>query len=333
MNIGLLFRFGIIIQFLVCASCYTGRINISVLEPATITIPAAIKRVSLFPGAGIPDPIGTIDSISEIPLEPDYDYNRLKRGYMDGVFATMSESPRFLKVVKADTIYEYLLSTGYISWEELNSICTRDTTDAVLVLKKAVSRDLLQRYEIPGIPCGILYQMINQTKWSFFQPFLQKEFGNMLFTDTIVFDFGNVDCFAPFILRDIPDVIYESFHNTGSRMGLQISPSWHDSISRIYFTGPGKELHYAAQLAVNNQWNQASVIWNRLSESDNRRLASHASFNMALAWERDDELDQALLWISYSDSLFSSGKTLVYKKALENRLKNRAILNQQMTGN
>ena len=116
--------------------------------------------------------------------------------------------------------------------------------------------------------------MVNQTKWSFYQPFLQKEFGNILFTDTIVFDYGNEDCFAPFIVRDIPDVIYESFQNTGSRMGLQISPSWHDSISRIYFTGPGKELHYAAQLAVNNQWNQASVIWNRLSESDNRRLAS-----------------------------------------------------------
>ena len=121
MKIGLLFRFGIIFQFLVCVSCYTGRINISVLEPATITIPASIKRVSLFPGAGIPDPIGTVDSISEIPLEPDYDYNRLKRGYMDGVYTTMSESPRFQKVVKADTVYEYLLSTGYISWEELSS--------------------------------------------------------------------------------------------------------------------------------------------------------------------------------------------------------------------
>jgi len=333
MKISLLFRIGTIIQLLICAACYTGRISISVLEPARVTIPASIKRVSLFPGAGIPDPPGSIDSISEIPLEADYDYNRLKRGYMDGVFVTMSESPRFQKVVKADTVYEWLLSSGHISWEELSQICTTDTTDAVLILKKAVSHDMLQRYDIPGIPCGILYQMINQTKWSFYQPFIQKEYGNILLTDTIIFDYGNEDCFSPFILEDIPDVLYESFFSTGSRMGLQISPAWHDSIPRIYFLGPGKELHYAAQLAINNQWNQAAVIWNTLSESDNRRLASHASFNMALAWERDDELDQALLWISYSDSLFSSGKTLVYKKILENRLKNRDLLNQQMTGN
>ena len=87
----------------------------------------------------------SIDSISEIPLEPDYDYNRLKRGYMEGIYPVMSDSPRFQKVVKADTVYEFLLSTGQISWDELRQICTRDSTDAVLILKKAVSHDLLAK--------------------------------------------------------------------------------------------------------------------------------------------------------------------------------------------
>jgi hypothetical protein len=116
-------------------------------------------------------------------------------------------------------------------------------------------------------------------------------------------------------------------------MGLQISPAWHDSIPRTFFTGPGRELGYASQLVMKNQWDQAAVIWNRLSENPNKRLASHASFNMALAWERDDELDQAMLWISYSDSLMSSGNTLIYKKIIEDRLKNRKILDLQMKGN
>jgi hypothetical protein len=54
---------------------------------------------------------------------------------------------------------------------------------------------------------------------------------------------------------------------------------------------------------------------------------------MALAWERDDELNQAMLWINYSDSLLSTGKTLIYKNLIETRLKKRDILNQQLTGN
>jgi hypothetical protein len=54
---------------------------------------------------------------------------------------------------------------------------------------------------------------------------------------------------------------------------------------------------------------------------------------MALAWERDDELNQAMLWINYSDSLLSTGKTLIYKNLIETRLKKRDILNQQMMGN
>lgn len=333
MKISLLFRFGIIIQLLVCAACYTGRINISILEPATITIPASIKRISLFPGAGIPDPPGIIDSISEIALAPDYDYNHLKRGYMEGIYLVMAASPRFQKVVQADTIYEFLLSTGQISWDELRQICLRDSTDAVMILKKAVSHDLLQRYDIPGIPCGILYQVINQTKWTFYQPFLEEEYGNIIFCDTTVFDQGNEDCFSPYIIENAPGLLYESFLNTGFKMGLLISPTWHDSITRIYFSGPGEELRYASQLAINNQWNQAAVIWNTLTENNNRRLASHAAFNMALAWERDDELNQAMLWINYSDSLLSTGKTLIYKNLIETRLKKRDILNQQMTGN
>jgi len=333
MKAGLLNWIAFLFTVLVLSACSIGRITISVLEPAMIAIPSEISRVSLFPGAGIPDPPGVIDSISKIQLDPENNYNRLKRGYVEGIYESLSASPRFKKIVKSDTTYEFLLSTGQISWDELRALCRSDSTDAVLILKRAVSYDLLQMYTAPGIPCGITYQMINRTKWSFFQPFLHQESGNMVFSDTIVFDQGKVDCFSPYKMEHIPDLLYESFFNTGLRIGRWISPSWRDSIPRIFFTGPGNDLRSAARLAMNDQWHQAAAIWNRLAEGNKKKIVSHASFNLALAWERDDELDQALLWIRYADSLYSSGSSISYRKILEDRVKSRDLLDQQMKGN
>jgi hypothetical protein len=319
--------------FLAYASCSTGRIGISVLEPARIVIPASVSKVSIFPGAGIPDLPGVIDSIHCIDLDPGYNYNRIKRGYVEGIYRTMSGSPRFQKVVPADTLYEDLLMTGQVSWEELRQLCNQDSTDGVLILRKAVSRDTLVRYSFPGLSCGIIYRMINHTQWTFFQPFTEKESLDLAFTDTIIFDQTDENCDPYFALQRTGDILYDAFYHTGARMGEEISPTWHDDISRILFTGPGNSLRRAFEFAMNGQWNEAGEIWNVMAEGRNRRLASHASFNIAVAWEKDDDLDQAILWISHADSLFTSGKTLAYKKILDARLHKRDLLDQQMNRN
>jgi hypothetical protein len=318
---------------LAMASCSTSRIGISVLEPARITIPASIRKVSLFPGAGIPGQPGEIDSINNIGLDPGYDYNRIKRGYMEGLYEILSVSPRFPKVVPADTAYEHLLASGMISQDELRELCSHDSTDAVLILKYAASQDTLVRYSFPGLGCGIVYRIINHTEWVFFQPFLENEYLNIPLTDTSIVDVTDENCDPFFTLQNTGDILYDAFYHTGTRMGEQISPTWHDDIPRNLFVGPGSQLRKAFLYVLKDQWNEAAEIWNALAEGRNRKLASHASFNIALAWEKDDDLDQAVLWISHADSLLSSGKTLTYKKLIEERLKNRLILDQQIQGN
>jgi hypothetical protein len=322
--------YSLICLVLAVASCSTGRICISVLEPAKITIPASIRKVSLFPGAGIPDLPGVLDSINNIELDPGYNYNRIKRGYMEGLYEILSASPRFPKVVPEDTAYEEMMASGVISWDELKQLCNHDSTDAVLILKFAVSQDTLVRYGFPGLTCGIVYRVINHTKWTFFQPMLQNEYLDIPFSDTSIFDVIDENCDPFFALPNTGDILYDAFYHTGVKMGEQISPIWHNDIPRILFVGPGNQLRKAFRYVLKDQWNEAAEIWNVMAEGRNRRLASHASFNIALAWEKDDDLDQAVLWVSHADSLLSSGKTMAYKKILENRLKKRALLDQQM---
>jgi hypothetical protein len=143
----------------------------------------------------------------------------------------------------------------------------------------------------------------------------------------------DVSCGRMTPLRNITGILYDACILTGTRLGEQICPRWQDDIPRIIFKGPGKSLKQAYFLASHSQWNQAAVIWNDLSNSLNRKVASRASFNLALAWERDDVLDQSMEWVQYADSLLSTENTKVYIKILEQRIRFKEELDKQMAGN
>ena len=78
---------------------------------------------------------------------------------MEGVYEIMSASPRFKKVILSDSSFENLLTTGVLTWDQLRQVCTHDSTEAVLLLKKAVSMDTV--YYIDNT---LQYRIINITK-------------------------------------------------------------------------------------------------------------------------------------------------------------------------
>jgi hypothetical protein len=323
-------NFRIPLLFFLFTACSTARITISVLQPAEISIPLSIQKVSLFPGAGIPNPRGKFDSIEHAKLKPDYDYNRIKRGYMEGVYVIIQQSPRFKRVVLTDTSYENLISEGVVSWDELRQICIHDSTDAILLLKKAVTRDILDYFNEEEF-CGLRYNLVSHTKWCFYDPFSLVASDDFIFTD-----FNNYeqerDCRQLPPVKNITGILYDACVLTGNRLGEQICPRWRDDIQRIIYSGPGKSLKQAYFLANHSQWNQAAVIWNDLSNSPKRKRACRASFNLALTWERDDDLKQAKEWALYADSLSGTPRTKAYLKILEQRIQFKAELDNQMTG-
>jgi hypothetical protein len=324
-------KFRLLFPLFVFSACSIARLNITVLQPAKVSIPSTISKVSLFPGAGIPGLPGKYDSIDQVRLIPGYNYNKIKRGYMEGVYEIIRQSPRFNRVVLTDTSYEHLLSEGIISWDQLRQICVHDSTDAVLLLKKAVTHDILEYFSEEEY-CGLHYDLVSHTKWCFYQPFL------LLASDDLVFtDFNNYEqqfsCGHMDPVENLNGILYDACILTGNRVGEQICPGWVDDIQRIIFTGPGKSLKQAYFLASHSQWSQAASIWNDLANGPNRNQASRASFNLALAWERDDSLYQAGEWAKYADSLRSTPRTRAYIEILKQRISFKAELDSQMIGN
>lgn len=309
------------------AGCSSSRVVFSVLEPAEISVPPEIKRISLFPGGGIPQPVGAFDSLNDVRLDPGYNYNRIKRGYMEGVYSVLSTSLRYERVMLSDTQNISLIESGMIGWADLSRICTHDSTQAILLLKRAVTHDL-------SLPqnCGALFVFVNNTKWTLYQPFQQSILENIALNDTNVFQVSDVNCGTDISDEDLAGMLYDAVNATGLEIGQRLCPTWREDVPRSLFSGPETEMHLAAMNALNNDWNAAATIWNRLVEEGDQKLASHASFNLAVAWERDDDLDQAWNWVSYADSLHSSSKTIRYKQVIADRLKKREILNYQLSG-
>ncbi len=249
---------------------------------------------------------------------------------MEGVYEAIQQTPRFKRVVLTDTSYENLVSEGVIGWDDLREICIHDSTDAVLLLKKAVTYDILDYFSEEEY-CGLRYNLVSHTKWCFYDPFLLNASDDFIFTDFNNYE-QQVYCGQHPPVKNISGILYDACILNGNRLGEKICPSWKDDIQRIIFKGPGKTLKKAYFLASHSQWNQATVIWNDLSNSPNRNTASRASFNLALTWERDDVLDQAMEWAQYADSLHSTQETKVYRFILEQRIQFKAELDNQLTG-
>jgi hypothetical protein len=306
------------------SSCYS-KLTISVLEPGTYILPSELQKVTIYSVPGMHATPGFFDSIAAYPLNPQTDINSIRQGYLQGVYEIMSESPRFKKVVLSDSVFDKMLTYGNLSWKSVERICSHDTTDALLFLARAVSYwdldNTISFYLSPGYQTE--HHFLNKTRWMLFSPATQKVLGSYSYNDT-------VSVSPEIVLTD--DVLYKNCYVMGRAFGQKICPHWNDA-ERMMYVGPGRELRKATSLIADDKWVQAGAIWNTLAESPHIKKAYRAAFNLSVAFERDDDLDQAYLWIQYADSLDNTAASSAYKKILEGRLKVKPLLDQQMAGN
>jgi hypothetical protein len=305
-------------------SCYTSELTLNVLEPAEIKLPSAIQRISILPLPGPPST--SYDSLRYQKPEHDSLVRKVKMGYIHGIHEVLDLSPRFQKVVITDTSAGDFTHDNLFYWNELQEFCIRDTTDIILILSKAVTYDYF--VNVTGNIWGDVilndYILTNKTKWLFYAPFQEKLVAKHEFSDTVLIKGG-------FTIREFANIYYDVCYSLGQRFGGSISPHWNES-SRVLFTGPGKNLKDAATFAGKNHWYKATLLWNELVEDENPGKASRAAFNIALAFERDDELDQAFSWAVFADSLHRNVYTNQYVKTLKARIKMKELLDVQMTG-
>jgi hypothetical protein len=320
--------FSFLFLFLTVTACYS-KLTISVLEPGTYILPSSVQRVTIYSEPGMTATPGLFDSIMDYRVDPETDINKIRKGYLDGVYDILSVSPRFKKAVLSDTVFDKLLLYGNLSWKSVDRICSHDTTDALLFLLKAIS------YTSHEMATSFSWQpeyldlshILNHSKWMFFKPFSHQQLASYAYNDTV--------SVAPelYLNQDnIEETLYQNCYLMGKAFGEKLCPHWHE-VERMMYAGPGRELRKATAFIADDRWVDAGAIWDKLACNPHKKQAYRAAFNLALAFERDDVLDQAVLWISYADSIQNTAASAAYKKILEDRLKLKPQLDEQLAGN
>jgi hypothetical protein len=317
----------LLLVFFSLFGCTKKIISISVLEPAEVIIPHEIERLSIFPLAGPPDSIGQFTGLKFFPLGKNLDYNYAKLAYVYGIYDVLVESPRFKRVVISDSTYLDSLLAGRMNIGHLRNLCRIDSTDALLLIKLVEVSDMLDNIE-GEFSTHEEFNYFSNVRLSIYQPGLTKgdldySFQNIMYYDTYK------SLYPEWAFKILGRMCYLD----GNKIGKSLAPCWSDQQERILMKGMSTELKLSVRKAAKGQWEEAAVIWNELSESKLNRLAAKASYNMAVAWEQADDLNQALYWLNHADSLHHKKTFDKYESLLLNRIDIKTTIDTQLPEN
>ena len=329
----------ILITVINLSSCYTvSTYYLSILEPAEITMPPDIRNISVYPGIIVnKSDTGKLDSLNNIRFDTNVNYYEYCYGYFDGLAEILEYSPRFDSIVISDsTLVRNINSTKEFSWSDIIRICKEDSTDAVIALESFYLKDFLDIDNFFGFECYVAFRIESHSFWKIYYPEEFSIIDEYTSIDTIKWVGLDSHCDNALIkFPDPVDMIIEAGYWAGKKYGSRIAPLWYDNVKRIYYSySSGNNNMHTANIKVKmDQWQDAAELWRSLTDHPNKRLASRACFNMALACEVEDKLEPAYEWAKKSKNLNNSTRTDEYIKIIEKRLGNEQKLDEQMLNN
>jgi hypothetical protein len=123
-------------------------------------------------------------------------------------------------------------------------------------------------------------------------------------------------------IPEINDLVVEITTRAADKLTGSLIPSWKIE-NRWYYSDNSGDMKKAAALAASEKWQDAADIWAALYDKEkNTNKKIRLAFNIALANEYLDDVDNALAWINLAYDMFPNasksdlGKQVVYYKQL-----------------
>ncbi|HNS16679.1 MAG TPA: DUF6340 family protein [Bacteroidales bacterium] len=325
------------LTLLVLSGCTTLRlVEIEELVPADITLPSSVKVLGLI-NPNFPDDVDTALSshVAEYLRESNLTSTEITESVLKGFRDVMAYSPRFRYVdihsdleIPSDTT-DYM---GLSLWEQIRKVSHDSVVDALVTIRVMdfVDNVYVAIHEDIDLELEGTIEVTNTCK--VLDPVEMKVIDNHTYTLT---GYGYSE-------SDYLDILFNMRSSrrraaldacfwSGQEYAFRITPVW-ETTTRRYYTWPGDVSKRAKEFVSKDDWLSAARIWKSETTSSKRSAAAMACFNMALACEIEDNLEMSLYWVKQSDSLQPYRiATQDYIQLLEDRLKERATLDQQIT--
>ena len=136
-------------------------------------------------------------------------------------------------------------------------------------------------------------------------------------------------------LPDIKDAWWDMGIALAKKYITRIVPQWHTGVREIFMINKYPELSKQAYRAMlNNGHARAFDIWENMllmcRKKGQKKIKSQITYNMAVASEFQNQLDEAIRWAQRSAELNQKSKTTKYLQLLRERKQHQAQLDRQI---
>jgi hypothetical protein len=243
--------------------------------------------------------------------------------YESGRFDVVIPQNRFLT---KDTLNPY---SEQMSWEVADDLTKRFNTDAVLSLdffktgistvfgtKKDIRWDNLAGYTYYAANMRISYT----ANFRLYYPRNKDLLISYFLMDTL--EWKGEDLVLKSLFKDmtkVKDALTETGIAAAMDLSKKIAPCW-KSYSRVYFSKGNDVLRQTSILIQKDDWETAMSMWlEKLENTKSKSLKSKLEFNIALGYEMQGEINEAIRWGGKSYNSFYRTVTYNYLKTLKER--------------
>jgi hypothetical protein len=243
--------------------------------------------------------------------------------FESGRYDIVIPEDRFLKFEKNSFL------TQEMPWDEVNDLCTTYNTDAVLSMdhfktrvstkfdKEALYNPLSDSFSAASSAQIVVYY---EVLFRVYDPANEKIHVREFIRDTLVWEDADLSTKALFNR-------FTSIKSALSQAGIAVSLDFTELISTVwrdekrqYFSKGDAELKHASLFIEDNNWKSAMAIWKDLAENSKAKsIRSKAEFNLAIGYELEGNLEQAILWALKSYKTMYRIVTYEYLEVLERR--------------
>lgn len=333
-----------LIGLLVFSSCRTTQgMQIEVQRPATISVDPKIKSLALL-NHSIPGKAGLIEGT--LTLETPKQDKELSNECIRGIDELLRTSARF-QVKRCDSSMMASKSTsidfgGAMNWDQVDSICKKYETDAVLSLEffdtdfSVINPAATAVSTVQNVLNGNNAEIEVTGKAT-------ARAGFRLYypaTKTIIYEerykqdktwvqrsTNPVEAIARLIKRN--DAIIAVSYYSGQSFAHDLVPLYFWE-KRMMYIGKKGGMKIGARQALTRDWEGALKTWKEEYESNPKsKIKARAAYNIALAYEVLNDLQNAKLWVQKSYVEGGKDEALYYSNILEKRIRDFGILENQ----
>lgn len=149
-------------------------------------------------------------------------------------------------------------------------------------------------------------QVVTASVWTIYNPINNQILHHTSLIDTIYWDgMDDQDHYKAISIPNKTNALAIAAGLAGIKYSEILIPHW-SQVYRQTFSSNKIDFRNAAQLAKKNQWKEASVIWEKYTNSNNKRYRLHSLYNLAVANEMEGNIDNAIKLLSDASTVSKS---------------------------